>query len=98
MLSISTNSASCERLFSLFGHILTKLRNRLGLENMKMIAELKMHVRDRLRNSSNTHARLKRHFSSEPRTAHANTQCVILVADPVDDQSLADSLTVTQGR
>jgi len=36
ILSISANSASCERLFSMFGNILTKLRNRLGTENMNM--------------------------------------------------------------
>jgi hypothetical protein len=46
ILSVSANSASCERLFSVFGNILTKLRNRLGLQNMNMLAELKMHIRD----------------------------------------------------
>ncbi|TFK17854.1 hypothetical protein FA15DRAFT_548268, partial [Coprinopsis marcescibilis] len=40
LFSAATNSASCERLFSAFGNLLTKLRNKLGLKNMKSIAEL----------------------------------------------------------
>jgi hypothetical protein len=61
LLSVSANSASCERLFSVFSNILTKLRNRLGMENMNMLAELKMHVRDE-HSRKQTKVRLKRVF------------------------------------
>lgn len=46
ILSISANSASCERLFSIFGNTLTKLRNRLGTNTLTNLAELKMFLRD----------------------------------------------------
>ena len=61
ILSISANSASCERLFSVFGNILTKLRNRLGVNNMVMLAELKMHIRNEHAHKQ-TKKRLKRVF------------------------------------
>ncbi|KJA26430.1 hypothetical protein HYPSUDRAFT_120776, partial [Hypholoma sublateritium FD-334 SS-4] len=40
ILSISANSASCERLFSSYGSILTKYRTRLLLKNLTNTAEL----------------------------------------------------------
>ena len=46
LLSVSANSASCERLFSIFGNILTKLRNRTGNTVLTDLAEVKMHIRD----------------------------------------------------
>ncbi|KAG7090004.1 hypothetical protein E1B28_011626 [Marasmius oreades] len=46
VLSISANSASCERLFSVFGNILTKLQNQLGTPTLSNLAELKMLIRD----------------------------------------------------
>lgn len=46
VLSISANSASCERLFSVFGNTLTKLRNRLGTSTLTALTEIKMHIRD----------------------------------------------------
>lgn len=46
VLSICPNSASCERLFSTFGLILTKLRTRLSTQNLVNLAEFKMHIRD----------------------------------------------------
>lgn len=46
ILSVCANSASCERLFSVFGATLSKLRNRLGINALEALAELKMHVRD----------------------------------------------------
>ncbi|KAF7776812.1 hypothetical protein Agabi119p4_5205 [Agaricus bisporus var. burnettii] len=46
ILNISANSASCERLFSSFGTILTRLRNRLLPSNMVNIAELAAQIRD----------------------------------------------------
>ena len=46
ILSICPNSASCERLFSTFGLVLTKLRTRLSNQKLVDIAECKMHIRD----------------------------------------------------
>ncbi|KAG0707177.1 ribonuclease H-like domain-containing protein, partial [Suillus ampliporus] len=46
LLSICPNSASCERLFSMFGAILTKWRNRLSTETLTLLAELKMYVHE----------------------------------------------------
>jgi len=46
LLSICANSASCKRLFSIFGNTLTKLRNHLGTETVTMIGKLKMYIRD----------------------------------------------------
>ncbi|KAF6748208.1 hypothetical protein DFP72DRAFT_820612, partial [Ephemerocybe angulata] len=65
LFSAGTNSASCERLFSAFGNILTKLRNRLGVVNMQNITELKMRVNDGHRNDKDTQTRLKRHFVAD---------------------------------
>ncbi|KDQ14399.1 hypothetical protein BOTBODRAFT_90844, partial [Botryobasidium botryosum FD-172 SS1] len=44
LLVICPNSACCERLFSTFGNILTKLRNRTGLTTLANLAKLKMHL------------------------------------------------------
>lgn len=46
LYAVVPNSASCERLFSSFGVILTKLRSRLSASRMLGLAELKMHLRD----------------------------------------------------
>ena len=46
ILTICANSATCERLWSVFGMTLTKLRNRLGLGTLTSLSELKMHIRD----------------------------------------------------
>lgn len=46
IFSICPNPASCERLFSSFGLILTKLRSRLGQSTRVDLAEVKMHIRD----------------------------------------------------
>jgi hypothetical protein len=48
LLSICLNSASCERLFSSFGLILSKLRSKLKNERLLALAELKLHIRDEL--------------------------------------------------
>lgn len=64
ILSISVNSASCERLFSLFRNILTKLRSRLHVQRIIDIAEISMHVRDEhTQQNSSTQERLKKLFS-----------------------------------
>ena len=46
LLSVCCNSASCERLFSMFGLTLTRLRSRLRPQSMVDFAELRMHLRD----------------------------------------------------
>ncbi|EKM49170.1 uncharacterized protein PHACADRAFT_201944 [Phanerochaete carnosa HHB-10118-sp] len=46
LLSVCTNSASCKRLFSSLGHILTKLRNCLGNTTLLSLTEMKMHICD----------------------------------------------------
>ncbi|KAJ3767016.1 ribonuclease H-like domain-containing protein, partial [Lentinula raphanica] len=62
ILGISANSASCERLFSVFGNTLTKLRNRLGVQTLTDLTELKMHIRDEhQRKAESKH--LKRRFA-----------------------------------
>jgi hypothetical protein len=76
ILSISANSASCERLFSVFGNTLTKLRSRLGTGTLTNLAELKMFVRDQHRQGE-TKGRLKRVFKA--RTEVANPSEVQLV-------------------
>ncbi|KAJ8688720.1 hypothetical protein PTI98_013479 [Pleurotus ostreatus] len=47
ILSICANSASCERLFSVLGNTLTKLRNRLSTKPLVELAKLKMHICDK---------------------------------------------------
>jgi hypothetical protein len=46
ILSICANSATCERLWSVFGNTLMKLRNRLGIDTLTSLSELKMHIGD----------------------------------------------------
>ena len=64
ILSICPNSASCERLFSVFGNTLTKLRNRLGNTTLTSLAELKMHIRDEHMRDADTKKRMKRFFGA----------------------------------
>lgn len=72
IFSVSTNSASCERLFSAFGNLLTKLRNRMGSGLMKNVAELGMHLRDQRKNLGSSTERVRRHFTNrnEAETIH----------------------------
>jgi hypothetical protein len=62
ILSVTANSASCERLFSVFGNTLTKLRSRLGTTTLSNLAELKMLVRDEHIRLGESQSRLKRKF------------------------------------
>lgn len=62
VLSISANSASCERLFSVYGNILTKHRSRLLVKNLTNNAELKMHIRDEHLRNKEAQLRQKRRF------------------------------------
>lgn len=65
ILSICPNSASCERLFSVFGSILTKWRNRLSTENLTRIAELKLYVHEEHICANTVKQRLKRQYADE---------------------------------
>jgi len=99
ILSICPNSASCERLFSVFGNTLTKLRNRLGNETLTSLAELKMHIRDEHLRAGETKERMKRFFG-KANAAPAPTPSAqpIVVAPPLttnetevgDDATLMD--------
>jgi len=60
LLSICPNSASCERLFSVFGGILTKWRNRLTTKNLTRLAELKLYVHEEHVHDNAVKNRLKR--------------------------------------
>ncbi len=62
VLAISTNSALCKRLFSVFGNTLTKLRTRLGLDNLTQLSELKLHNWDQHLRAKEARERLKRQF------------------------------------
>lgn len=62
ILSITANSASCERLFSVFGATLTKHRTKLSTQTLTHLSKLKMHVRDEHIKNGEAKARLKRQF------------------------------------
>ena len=66
LLSIVANSATCERLFSVFGTTLTKLRNRMGTSTLSSLAELKMHIRGEHQEKS-TKIRMKNLFNNRSR-------------------------------
>ena len=65
ILSICPNSALCERLFSVFGNTLTKLRNCLGNQTLMSLAKLKMHICDEHLCSNKTKLHVKRLFSAD---------------------------------
>ena len=71
LLSVSANSATCERLFSVFGNTLTKLRNRMGTSTLSSIAELKMHVRNE-HHLNSTKTQMKRMFTTRSKTTHSD--------------------------
>jgi hAT family C-terminal dimerisation region len=64
ILSICPNLASCERLFSIFGNTLTKLRNCLGTKMLTSLAELKMHIRDEHVHEGEMKKRMKHFFGT----------------------------------
>jgi hypothetical protein len=67
ILAVSANLASCERLFSIFGNILTKVRNRTGDTVLVKLSEVKLHIRDD-HVASGTKMHYKRNFSAKPTT------------------------------
>ncbi len=46
----------------MFGNTLTKLRTRLGLDNLTRLSELKLHIRDQHLRAMEARERLKRQF------------------------------------
>jgi hypothetical protein len=81
VLSICPNSASCERLFSVFGNTLTKLRNRLGNKTLMSLAELKMHIHDEHLRTGETKQRMKCFFGKASTTPTPSQP--IVVAPPL---------------
>ena len=67
ILAICANSASIKRLFSLFGHIMTKLHSRLRTEALVQLAELKLHIRDEYSKNTQAKQRLRQHIAGAPR-------------------------------
>lgn len=65
VLSICANSASCERLFSTLGLILTKLRTRLSNKRLLGLAKLKMHARDAILRTAEAKAEVRKHISTQ---------------------------------
>ena len=76
IFSICANSASCERLFSKFGLILTRLRSRLGLKNLLNITELALHLRDEYSQSGKAAERLRRKQKIIPNAPSASNPTV----------------------
>jgi hypothetical protein len=83
ILSISANSASCERLFSVFGMTLTKLRSRLGTETLTSLAELKMHIRDE-NLQKDSRKRMKRHFGRRQAVPPPQPTTTVPTPIPID--------------
>lgn len=64
LFSVCVNSASCERLFSMFGVTLSRLRSRLRPQAMTDLAELRLHLRDEHLKSGRVKERMKRKMTS----------------------------------
>lgn len=69
ILSITANSASCERFFSALGGVLNKYRNNFTVTNLINNVELALHVRDEQIQSKVARKQLKKRF--ETRSASA---------------------------
>ncbi|KAG0693166.1 hypothetical protein DFH29DRAFT_816627 [Suillus ampliporus] len=92
IFSICTNSASCERLFSLFGMILTKLWSHLGLAKMLDLAELRLHLQDKYmcRGSVKDHLRFPRHIIPDP-LPHQNQDISTSPTDEIVSEIMPDT-------
>lgn len=64
LFAVIANSASCERLFSTYGNILTKRRSRMATQTLASLAELKMHLCDLHMKEKSTRTRLRRQFGT----------------------------------
>ena len=106
VLSICANSASCERLFSVFGTTLTKLRNQLGTTTLNALSELKMHIRDK-HLWKQTRKHLKRVFATQnemvqtsstntlPSSTITTTTPATLPTNPTSSDDHTNSFTTT---
>lgn len=91
IFSICPNSASCERLFSSFGNILTKSRSRLSNKALVELAELKLHLQEEEIQSGSMKERVKRHFDL---TRRDNPELMDITANSlVDTQPVQSSNT-----
>ncbi|KAF9037773.1 ribonuclease H-like domain-containing protein [Panaeolus papilionaceus] len=89
LLYICPNSASCERLFSTFGLILTKLRTRLDSQRVVGLAECKLHLRDQSL-SMETRKNLRRRVFGAPAELQAQQNRATSTAPPMEtDQTNA---------
>ena len=103
IFSIHANSASCERLFSLFGNIQTKQRNCMASTTLQMIAEVKMRLHDSHAASwgQKQQSCTKRHFGLLPPSTHnpdhslPGTPSVIPSSMPPPSTSLESDTEVT---
>ena len=74
LLSITANSASCERLFSEYGIILSKRQSRLLKDHMMQRTQLKAQIRDEHLRDDSKRKRTKQHFSSMKDRQRAEAQ------------------------
>jgi hypothetical protein len=92
LLSVSANSASCERLFSVFSATLTKLRNRLGVSVLTELTELKMHIRDGHLHDQTARSQLKRSFEPpKPEGTDANVSDTISTGTPLPNAGTSNA-------
>ncbi|KAG5637263.1 hypothetical protein H0H81_005196 [Sphagnurus paluster] len=70
---IVTNSASCERLFNIFGTTLTRLRSRLRTKTMVNLAELRLHLRNEHIQTGRIKQRLKRKLTTHHESAEQHS-------------------------
>lgn len=74
IFSVCTNSASCERLFSSFGDILTRKRSRLSGKNLVALAELKLHLQEDEAQSVSKKHRIKQYIDAVKQQKQLETQ------------------------
>lgn len=74
IFSVCTNSASCERLFSSFGDILTRKRSRLSGKNLVALAELKLHLQEDEAQSVSKKQRIKQYIDAVKQQKQLETQ------------------------
>ena len=96
VLSICCNSASCERLFSMFGNTLTKRRARLGMQAMTDQAELRLFLRDEhLKHEAEKKRRKRQTTSHSPivnATPLSSTAAQTLPAPPAPAETETDAV------
>jgi hypothetical protein len=95
LFSICANSASCERLFSMFGITLTRLRSRLRPQAMINLAELQMHLRDEHNRSGVVNERLKRAITSHSNSTQPLEQQQQALESPDEDEIEGEPTTTS---